>query len=235
MSTEKITKLDPIIRDSLESYDINQMKYNKIINKIKFIEFKNNENVLDQDYIIFYDKNYNKIHESSYQIFGIYMPQTQMWKWSWAIPSILKKHTYISRKILEYAFDLDVSQYILKSELINSKIKIENDLQLDIHTALSSYIAKQPFVFKWYNRYSNGEEENEDEDESSNNESSNDNTSNDSTSNDSTSNDTIDANTSDLSKKEKNNLHLIPYNQLDEDLSKFMIIYLFIIDNDIKD
>ena len=226
MSTEKITKLDPIIRDSLESYDINQMKYNKIINKIKFIEFKNNENVLDQDYIIFYDKNYNKIHESSYQIFGIYMPQTQMWKWSWAIPSILKKHTYISRKILEYAFDLDVSQYILKSELINSKIKIENDLQLDIHTALSSYIAKQPFVFKWYNRYSNGEEENE---------SSNDEPGNDEPGNDVSSNDIIDDNTSNLSKKEKKNLHLIPYNQLDEDLSKFMIIYLFIIDNDIKD
>jgi hypothetical protein len=105
------------------------------------------------DDIIFYDENEKILLESSYEIMGIHLPKSQTWKWSWSVPTIHKKYTYISRKILEYAFNLDpVRELSLRANLINSKIKIINNLQLDIHIALSSYIGKQPLIFKFYNK-----------------------------------------------------------------------------------
>ncbi|AYV80195.1 MAG: hypothetical protein Gaeavirus15_5 [Gaeavirus sp.] len=151
-NNDKLIKIDSTVRDSLEYYDINQLRFSKFLNKIRYIEWINNINLTDT--IIFYDKHKKKLLESSYEIMGIYVPKTHMWKWSWSIPSIPKKHTFISRKILEYAFNLDhEKEYLLRSELINSKVKINNDLQLDIHIGLSSYVGKQPFIFKFYNKF----------------------------------------------------------------------------------
>ena len=145
----KITKLDPVIRNSLEAYDRHQFKIKNFISKVKFVKFIENNNSTNQ--IIFFDKNKKKLFESSYEVMGIYLPQNNMWKWAWSIPSFPNKHTFMSRKILEYAFNLDpVKEYMLRSELINSKISVINDIQLDIHVALSSYISKNPFIFRWY-------------------------------------------------------------------------------------
>lgn len=140
---------DPIIKTSLEYYDSFQPKINDLISKIEYIEFVNNQNITDQ--VIFYDANHNKIFESLYEILSIYIPQTNIWKWSWSLPTAPKKHTFITRKILDYAFNLDHEKdYLLKSTLINSKIKIINDIQLDIHIALSAKLSKKPFVFKFH-------------------------------------------------------------------------------------
>jgi hypothetical protein len=143
--------IDSTIRDSLEYYDKNREKYDVFFNKIKYLKFVDNNNLIDN--IIFYDSNKKVLLESSYEILGIYLPKSKLWKWSWSIPTIHKKYTYISRKILEYAFNLDyITELPLKSDLINSKIKIMNDLQLDIHIALSSYLGKKPVIFKFYNK-----------------------------------------------------------------------------------
>ena len=149
--------MDSTIRDSLEFYDKNQELYNVFFNKIKYIKFVDNINMIDD--IIFYDENKKVLLESSYEILGVFLPKTQLWKWSWSIPSFKKKHTFISRKILDYAFNLDNFKEIsLRSDLTNSKIKIINDLQLDIHIALSSYIGKQPLIFKFYNKFEDNTE-----------------------------------------------------------------------------
>jgi len=151
MSDDNIFKIDSTIRDSLEFYDNNREKYNVFFNKVKYLKFVNNNNMIDD--IIFYDENEKILLESSYEIMGVHLPKNHTWKWSWSIPSIHKKYTYISRKILEYAFNLDpVDELSLRANLINSKIQIINDLQLDIHIALSSYIGKQPLIFKFYNK-----------------------------------------------------------------------------------
>lgn len=143
-------ELENTIRDSLEFYDNNQERFQNFFKKIKYVQFVNNNEIIDD--ILLYDNNKKLILESSYEILGVFVPKTNIWKWSWSIPNINKKYTYISRKILDYAFNLDSSTEIpLKSELINSKIKIINELQLDIHIAISSYIGKQPLIFKYYN------------------------------------------------------------------------------------
>ena len=151
MYDDNILKIDSTIRDSLEFYDNNREKYHIFFDKVKYVRFVDNNNNTDD--IIFYDEKKKILLESSFEIMGLYLPKNNMWKWSWSIPSIHKKYTFISRKILEYAFNLHhTKEFPLRSDLINSKIKINNDLQLDIRIALSSYIGKQPLIFKFYNK-----------------------------------------------------------------------------------
>ena len=158
MENDENIKIDSTIRDSLEYYDNNCEKYNNFVKKVKYIKLVNNNNFTDE--IIFMDENKKILLESSYEILGIYLPKQKMWKWSWSIPTWHKKFTFISRKILEYAFNLDHDkEYLLRSKLINSKIKILNELQLDIHIAISSYIGKQPLIFKFYNRIDDNSDE----------------------------------------------------------------------------
>ncbi len=141
--------IDDIIQSSLEYYDSNQPKIIDIVDKVYYIKFKNNKNITDE--IVFYDKNKKEIFKSSYEILSAYIPNQQIWKWAWSLPTILKKSSFISRKILEYALNLDHQKdYLLKSTLINSKIRIINDLQLDIYIALSANLSRKPFIFKIY-------------------------------------------------------------------------------------
>ena len=167
MSNNKITKLDTVIRNSLETYDTNQLKFKKFIAKVKYIKFIDNKNATN--HIVFYDKNKKQLFDSAFEVMGIFVPQNNMWKWSWSIPTMKNKFTFISRKILEYAFNLDPqTDYMLRSEFINSKFTVINKIQLDIHVAISSYISKTPFIFRWYAHVPDSDyddEENEDDDE----------------------------------------------------------------------
>ena len=136
-------RINFIISNALNYYDINQPNVISILKKIRYYSFIDNINTLNQ--IILYDKNFKEILKSSYEIVSIYNPNTNIWKWSWSIANLEKKYTIISRKILEYALNLDpLTENILRSKLINSDIKIINKLQLDIFLSLSSYISKNP-------------------------------------------------------------------------------------------
>lgn len=137
------------IKTSLEYYDTFQPKITEILKKIYYIKTINNKNITDE--IIFYDKNKKEIFKSSFELLAAYVPNQQVWKWAWSLPSLEKKSNIISRKILDYAFNLDHNKdFLLKSTLINSKIKIVNDLQLDIHIALSANLTRKPFIFKFF-------------------------------------------------------------------------------------
>lgn len=150
MTENETTKIDSTIRSSLEYYDRNCEKYNDFLKNIKYIKYIDNNQQTDE--IIFYDKNKNILLQSPFEILGLYLPNKHLWKWSWSMPTFPKKRTLLSRKILDYAFNLNnEDDYLLKSKLINSKINIYNDLQLDIHIAVSSYLGKQPLIYKFYN------------------------------------------------------------------------------------
>lgn len=141
--------IDPIIRNSLEYYDRFQPKIQKILNEIEYLEQINNNNVTDE--FIFYNKNDDVIFKSKYEILSFYLPDQNIWKWSWSIPTADPINTFISRKILEYAFTLHQRKdYLIKSTLINSNIKIFNQMQLDIYVAISAMISKKPFILKLY-------------------------------------------------------------------------------------
>lgn len=146
---KKNNLIDPIIKSALEYYDQYQPKIQKILDKLEYIEIINNGNVTDQ--FIFYDGDNNIILKSKFEVLSIYIPQNNVWKWSWSLPTASAKNTFISRKILDYAFTLTSNNdYMLKSTLINSKITITNTNQLDIYIALSAMLSKTPFIFKIY-------------------------------------------------------------------------------------
>jgi len=141
--------VDSIIKNSLEYYDNYQQKIQNILNNLEYVKIINNQNINDE--YIFYDSNDNIILKSRIETLSIFTPQNNTWKWSWSVPFAKYKNTLISRKILEYAFTLNSdSDFLLKSTLINSKIIISNQYQLDIYLALAANLSKNPFIFRIY-------------------------------------------------------------------------------------
>lgn len=140
---------DSIIKSSLEYFDNYQPDIQNILNKINYIKIIDRNNVNDE--YVFYDSNDKKIFSSKIETLSIYIPQTKTWKWSWSIPFAKYKNTLISREILNYAFTLNSeNDLFLKSTLVNSKIIIKNEYQLDIYLAISALLSKKPFILRIY-------------------------------------------------------------------------------------
>ena len=146
---DETNNFNPIIKNSLEYYDSFQPKIQEILNKIEYIKIINGVNINDE--YIFYEQNGKQFFKSRIETLGMFIPQDNSWKWSWAIPIAKYQNTLISRKILEYAFTLNsLSDLYLKSTLINSKLLIKNQYQIDIYLALASMLSKKPFILKLY-------------------------------------------------------------------------------------
>lgn len=138
-----------IIRNSLEYYDQYQPKIQDILNKIEYIKINLGTNINDE--YTFYDSNDKPFLKSRIDQLGIFIPQDNYWKWSWSDPFSKNQNTLISRKILEYSFTLNsTSDLYLKSILLNSKLKIMNQYQIDIYVAIAAMLSKKPFILKFY-------------------------------------------------------------------------------------
>ena len=152
-SNNKINIVSPsiqVMQDSLEYYDKNFDIYNNKFANVKYIKLiKNNSNILHEQ-IELYDKDKNLLFTYYYENIGQYVSSIQLWCWAWAIPYLPKKTTIIIRKILLHGIDLEYNDYeVLKLELLTSRFRIMHKVQLDIHLALASYLAKKPFIFKY--------------------------------------------------------------------------------------
>lgn len=147
---EPYNNFNPIVKNSLEYYDSFQIKIQQILNKIEYIKIIEGVNINDE--YVFYDSNDKPFFKSRIEILGMFVPQDSTWRWSWSIPFAKYQNTLISRKILEYAFTLNSdSDLNLKSTLINSKLIINNQYQIDIYLAIAAMLSKKPFVLKLYN------------------------------------------------------------------------------------
>ena len=96
---------------------------------------------MDHNVIVFLTLK-KKFYRSRYEIIGLYTSENNIWAWSWAI-QCFKNNTNIARKIWNYGAVLDPNVGFLKTELITSRFKISNKIQLDIHVAIASYISKK--------------------------------------------------------------------------------------------
>ena len=143
-------KTRDLITNSLEYYDRNREKYSKLFSKIKYYSYEYSDSDLEHNKIIFYDKHKNLIFTSRYEIIGIFNNYSNTWAWAWSIPYLGKNTIITSKKILNYALDIepnDDNQFI-KTELITSRLRISNLTQIDLHVAIVSYISKNPLIFK---------------------------------------------------------------------------------------
>jgi hypothetical protein len=138
--------LSDLIKKSLFYYD-NQI--------LKYKEYSDNTlGDVDQNYntINIRDLNHNIKLTAEYEILGIFDNQTKIWCWAWLIPYLNYDETIISRKLMEYGLKLEPNSntddhFYIKSQLLNSRITIENSFELDIHLALCSYLIKDLFKF----------------------------------------------------------------------------------------
>ena len=49
---------------------------------------------------------------------------------------------------MNYGAELDPELSFLKTELVTSRFRISDPIQLEIHTAIASYLSKKPVIFK---------------------------------------------------------------------------------------
>ena len=141
------TRMNSIIKNALYYYDSNQDNIIKLLKKIYYFEMIKTNYFTKR--IKLYDVKKKILLESSYEIAAIFNPNTSIWKWAWSIPNLDKQYTIISRKIFDYAINLDpINEFLLRDKLITSDIKIFNELQFDIFMSLASYISRSPFILK---------------------------------------------------------------------------------------
>lgn len=146
-----------IIADALKYYDTNHEKFNDIKNKIKYIQLykkRVSENETEGLRLIFLDIEKNELFVSRIEIFGQYFSSIKTWVWGWSLPQLNKSLTRIIRGVFLYGTDIDINNQanvMLKNELVTSRFQIEDDIQLEMHSAIASYLAKKPFVFVFKN------------------------------------------------------------------------------------
>ncbi len=145
--------MSSIMSDALKYYDQNNEKYNSIKKKIKYVKHAIiNQKDIEGVKLIFYDENHVELFTSRVEILGKYYNYNNMWIWGWSLPSVDKSLTAIIRKIFLYGTDIDINNsenILLKNELVTSRFRISDPIQIDMHCALASYLSKKPFIFMW--------------------------------------------------------------------------------------
>ena len=134
--------LKDLIRQSLIQFDETNIIWNKYIN---------NENInIDTKHARITFLKDDKKKEFSYEILGYY--DNNIWIWSWILPNIENNKLRIVKKLLLYGIELDHSSsteeyMILKSFFVNSRIKINSIVSLDIHLSLIYNLIKNKILF----------------------------------------------------------------------------------------
>lgn len=140
-----------VISDALKYFDSNNDKYRGPKRRIKYVKRAAvTEHDVEGVKLIFYDANMNELFVSRVEILGKYYNSIKTWVWGWSLPGINKSLTTIIRKVFLYGTDIDLNDnpanIMLKNELVTSRFRIEDDIQLDIHCSIASYLAKKPFI-----------------------------------------------------------------------------------------
>jgi hypothetical protein len=136
-----------IEKSILNYYDKNNEKYTKFMENVRYIRIKFSDENLTYNIIQFYDYDDKLLFESRYEVLGVYNNIESLWWWSWSNPGYLKYVNITARKILNYGLDLDIDYISLKAQLITSRFKIVNKIQLDLYASLASYITKIQFIY----------------------------------------------------------------------------------------
>lgn len=138
MDTKKFRNL---IKESLSYFDKQNLKYNNLIESKKKI---------NPDKVVFYDENNNEKSKYNYEVLGTFYNKTKVWMWGW----MWAEETPISDGLLKYGLKIDSRMIsdrpefmFIKTQLINSRILLENSINLDIQLALSSYLIKDKCIF----------------------------------------------------------------------------------------
>lgn len=142
-----------IVNDALEYYDRNNERFESIKKKVKYVKHAEiDQRDIEGVKLVFYDENKKELFTSRVEILGKYYNTINTWVWGWSLPGIDKSLTSIIRKVFLYGTDINIdnpTNVLLKNELITSRFRVVDEVQIDMHCAIASYLAKKPFIFMW--------------------------------------------------------------------------------------
>ena len=141
----EISSLSQYIKKAIEYYDNQNIKYKNII-ETEEISYKYNINE-----ITFKNPNI-KYNIFEFETLGYFDNTSHIWVWGWVLQEFSSDQTKLCRDLLNYGLKLDPNtitdeHLFIKPLLINSRILIEEDSQLDINLAIYSYIVRDNFKF----------------------------------------------------------------------------------------
>jgi len=144
----EMESLNHFLKKAITHYDNQNLKY------YDFIKSQNATVNLKDNEISFF-LNDDKTFNSDIEILGYFDNRTNIWIWGWMLTGLL--NTNISRDLLNYGLKLEIGltntneHFFIKSLLVNSRILVEDDIQLEINFAIYSYLMKDryKFLYPW--------------------------------------------------------------------------------------
>jgi len=138
--------LNQFIKKALQHYD-NQNLINKEILDIPDSQVKFS---IETNTITF--KFDEKEKTFDFEMLGYFDNQSHVWIWAWLLTDLNSEQTKMSRELLNYGLKLEstsnsIEHFFIKSLLVNSRISVEEDTQLDTNLAICSYIIKNKIKF----------------------------------------------------------------------------------------
>ncbi len=141
----EIESLSQTVKKAIEHYDNKKLMYEKYINtqNVKFDEFTNEITFITDDEST---KTFN------YEILGYFDNQTNIWIWGWLLSDLKMDLTRLCRELLDYGLKLEPSSnsyehFMIKGLLVNSRIQIEEDVQLDVNIAIYTSLIRDKIKF----------------------------------------------------------------------------------------
>jgi len=132
------------IKKILDYYDNQKKKYLELIinDNVKF-DLINNE-----IFFIFEDE---EIITHDFELLGYFDNQNSIWIWGWLLNESSEK-IKICKGLLDYGLKLEPKtnsneHFLIKGLLVNSRISVEEDSQLDVNLAIYSYLARDKIKF----------------------------------------------------------------------------------------
>lgn len=136
--------LSETVKKSIEHYDNQLWEYRQFINN-------DDIKITDNETITFYfDNDEKEVYDC--ELLGYYDYQNNIWVWAWVLADFNYKDTPHCKYLLEYGLKLEPrsatqEQIMIKGILVNSRIKIDESIQLDINLSIYSYLVKDRIKF----------------------------------------------------------------------------------------
>jgi hypothetical protein len=132
------------VKNALKKYDKQNNKYYNLIN--------HDDVNLDENLGVI---TFNKVDDHdryTFELLSYFDNGTKIWIWAWLLLRLENNFNELSRGLLNHGLTLSPSSnseehYMIKSFLINSRIQINDSVQLDINLAICSDLLKDNILF----------------------------------------------------------------------------------------
>ena len=140
--------LNQFIKKALQHYD-SQNLANLTILHVPDANVKFNVSLNDNTITFILDDSEKTF---DFEMLGYFDNQAHIWIWAWLLTDLNSEQTKMARELLNYGLKLEpssnsVEHFFIKSLLVNSRVSIEEDIQLDTNLAIFSYIIKNKIKF----------------------------------------------------------------------------------------